>query len=86
MDNQPDVSGAARYKSIVENPETQYYYLNSKNSDKLFNTFVSKRSDDEDSINFIIAKQVGETASGQVNGLKTNQNESSSTNEKEHQL
>ena len=60
---------------MVENPDTQYCYLNSNNSDKLFNTFVSKRTDDKDSINFVIAKQVGETASGQVYELKTNQNE-----------
>ena len=71
---------------MVENPKTQYCYLNSNNSDKLFNTFVSKRTDDKDSINFVIAKHVGETASGQVYKLKRNQNEPSSTNKKEHQL
>ena len=71
---------------MVENPETQYCYLNSNNSDKLFNTFVSKRTGDKDSINFVIVKQVGETASDQVCELKTNQNEPSNTDEKEHQL
>ena len=86
LDKRPCVSGAARYRSMVENPETQYCYLNSNNSDKLFNTFVSKRTDDKDSINFVIAKHVGEIASGQVYELKTNQNEPSSTDEKEHQL
>ena len=50
----------------MENPETQYCYLNSSTSDKLFNTFVSKRTDDSDHIEFIIEKQVGETDSEQV--------------------
>ena len=53
---------------MVENSETQYCYLNANNSDKLFNTFVSKRKDEKDSVNFVIVKQVGETASGQVYG------------------
>ena len=35
-------------------------------SDKLFNTFVSKRTDNRDQIEFVIEKQVGETDSGQV--------------------
>ena len=71
---------------MVDNPETQYCYLNSNNSGKLFNTVVSKRTEDKDSINFIIARQVGEIASGQVYELKPNQNERSSTDEKEHRL
>ena len=70
---------------MVENPKTQHCYLNSNNSDKLFNTFVSKRTDDKDSINFIKAKQVEETAPGQVYELKSSA-EPSSTDEKEHQL
>ena len=86
LDKRPGVSGAARYRSMVENPEIQYCYLNLNNSDKLFNTFVSKGTDDKDSINFVIAKHLGEIASGQVYELKTNQNEPSSTHEKEHQL
>ena len=71
---------------MVENLETQYCYLNSNNSDKLFNMFLSKRTEDKDSINLVIVKQVGETASSQIYGLKTNQNEPSSTDEKELQL
>ena len=54
--------------------------------DKLFNTFVSKRTDNKDSINFIIEKQVGKAASGQVYELKTNRDESNSTDNKEQQL
>ena len=50
----------------MENPETQYCYLNSSTSDKLFNIFVSKITDDSDHIEFIIEKQVGETDSEQV--------------------
>ena len=71
---------------MVENPEIQYCYLNLNNSDKLFNTFVSKRTDDKDSIHFVIAKQVGETASYQLYELTTNQNEPTSTDEKEQRL
>ena len=48
LDKRPDVFGAARYRSQVENPETQYCYLNSSTSDKLFNTFASRRTDDKD--------------------------------------
>ena len=86
LNKRPEVSGAARYRSMVENPETQCCYLNSSTSDKLFNTFVSKRTDDKDSINFIIEKQVGETAFGQVYKLKANQDESNSTDNKDQQL
>ena len=70
---------------MVENPETQYCYLNANNSDRLFNTFVSKRTDDKDSINFVIVKQVGQTASGQVYELKKNRDEPNS-NDEERQL
>ena len=71
LDKRPHVFGAARYRSQVENPETQYCYLNSSTSDKLFNSSVSKRTDDTDQIQFIIEKQVGKTDSGQVYELKT---------------
>ena len=64
--------GAARCRSQVENLETQYCYLNSSTSDKLFNTFLSKRTENSDQIQFIIEKQVGETVSGQVYELQTN--------------
>ena len=47
LDKRPGVSGAARHKSMMESPETQHCYLNSNNSDKLFNTFVSKRTDNK---------------------------------------
>ena len=69
---------------MVENSETQYCYLNVSNSDKLFNTFVSKRTDEKDSINFVIVKQVGETAYGQLYKLKTNRDELNSNNEERH--
>ena len=48
--------GAARYRSMVENPETQYCYLNANNSDKSFKTFVSEKTDEKDSVNFVIVK------------------------------
>ena len=59
-DKRPHVFGAARSRYQVENPETRYCYLNSSTSDKLFNTFVSKRTDDSDQIECIIEKKVGE--------------------------
>ena len=62
---------AARYRSQVGNPETRYYYLNWSTSDKLFNTFVRKRMDSSDQIEFIIGKQVGETDSEQFYKLQT---------------
>ena len=62
---------AARYRSQVGNPETRYYYLNWSTSDKLFNTFVRKRMDSTDQIEFIIGKQVGETDSEQFYKLQT---------------
>ena len=71
LDKRPNVFSAARYRSQVENPETQYCYLKSSTSDNLFNTSVSKRTDDTDQIQFIIEKQVGKTESGQVYELKT---------------
>ena len=68
---------APRYRSHVGNPETQYYYLNSSTSDKLFNTFVRKRMDSSDQIEFIIEKQVGETDSGQFYKLQTERDDKS---------
>ena len=85
LDKRPEISGAAKYRSMAENLDTQYCYLKANNSDKLFNTFVSNRTDEKDSTNFVIVKKVGETASGQVYELKTNCDESSSNNE-ERQL
>ena len=64
--------GAARYRSQVENPTVQYCYLNSGTLDKLFDMFTSRRTEQEDKIEFIIEKQVGETASGQVCERQTN--------------
>ena len=72
LDKRPHVFGAARCRSQLENLETQYCYLNSSTSDKLFNTFLSKRTENSDQIQFIIEKQVGETDSGQVYELQTN--------------
>ena len=63
--------GATRYRSQVENLETQYCYLNLSTLDKLFNTFVSKRMNVRNQIQFIIEKQVGEADSGQVYELQT---------------
>ena len=65
--------GAVRYKSEVENPETQYCYLTLSMLEKVFNTFVGRRTDDTDKIKFVIKKQVGETNSGQVDELKINE-------------
>ena len=72
VDRRPGVFGAARYRSQVENPTVQYCYLNSSTSDKLFDKFTSRRTEQEDKIECIIEKQVGETASGQVYELQTN--------------
>ena len=72
VDRRPHVFGAARYRSQVENPTVQYCYLNSSTSDKLFDTFTSRRREQEDKIEFIIEKKVGETASGKVYELQTN--------------
>ena len=85
LDKRPEVFGAARYRSQVENPETQYCYLNSSTSDKLFNTFVSRRTDDKDQLKFVIEKQVGETGSGQVYILKNNLDGESVTKEEQQQ-
>ena len=71
LDKRPHVFGAARYRYQAENCETKYCYLNSITSDKLFNTFVSKRTDDSNKIQFIIEKQVRETDSEQVYKLQT---------------
>ena len=40
-------------------------------SNKLFNTFVNKRMDDSDQIEFTIERQIKETDSGQVYELQT---------------
>ena len=72
VDRRPHVLGAARYRSQVENPTVQYCYLNSSTSDKLFDTFISRRREQEDKIEYIIEKQVGEIASGKVYELQTN--------------
>ena len=79
LDKRPEVFGAARYMSQVENPKTQYCYLNCSTSDKLFNIFVSRRTGDKDQLKFVIEKHVGETGSGQVYKLKTNQDGESLT-------
>ena len=39
--------------------------------DKVFNTFMSNRTDDSNQMEFIIEKQVGETDSRQVYELQT---------------
>ena len=44
---------------------------------KLFNTFVSNRTNDSDQIEFIMEKQVGETDSGQVNKLQAKRDDKS---------
>ena len=71
-DRRLHVFGAARYRSQVENPTVQCCYLNSTTSNKLFDTFTSRRTEQEDKIEFIIGKQVGETALGQIYELQTN--------------
>ena len=76
---------AVRYRSQVENSKTQCCCLNFSDSDKLFNTFVSRRTDDKDQLKFIIEKQVGETVSGQVSELKTNQDGGSVTKKEQQQ-
>ena len=72
VDRIPHEFGAARYRSQVENPTVQYCYLNMSTSDKLFATFTSRRTEQEDKIEFIIENQVGETAPTQVYELQAN--------------
>ena len=62
----PHIFGAAKYRSGLENPDQQECYLNSSTSDKLFNTFTSRRTDSKEVIEFVIEKQIGETGSGKV--------------------
>ena len=71
-DRRPHVFEAARYRSQVENPTVQYCYLNWNTSRKLFDMFTSRKTEQEDKIEFMIEKQVGETVSGQVYKLQTN--------------
>ena len=76
LDKRPHFSGAARYCSQVENPWEQLFYLNSSTSDKLFNTFVSKKTDNKEVIEFTIVKQIGVTDLGYQYELKGNNCES----------
>ena len=56
------VSGAAGYRSHVENPDNQFCYLKSSTSDKHFNTFRSRQTSNREVIAFVIEKQVGVTS------------------------
>ena len=59
LEKRPNKFVVTRYRSKVENLENKYCYSNSGMSDKLLNTFVSKRTDDSDQIEYI-EKQVSE--------------------------
>ena len=67
--------------------DQQECYLNSSTSDKLSNTFTSRRTDRKEVIEFVIEKQIGETGSGKVYELKTNKDDESNdrNDEKEQQ-
>ena len=88
VDRRPHVFGAVKYRLGVENPDQQECYLNSSTSDKLFNTFTSRRMGIREVIEFVIEKQIGETGSGKIYELKMNKDgESNDRNdEKEQQL
>ena len=47
LDKRPEMSGAARYRSMVENPEIQYCYLNISNSELKTNRDESNSNDEE---------------------------------------
>ena len=82
----PHIFGAAKYRSDVENPDQQECYLNSNTSNKLFNTFTSRRTDSREVIEFVIEKQIGETGSEKIYELKTNKDgESNDRNDEKEQ-
>ena len=64
MDNRPHVIGAGKYRSDVENPNEQQCYLDSDVSDKLFNTFICRRTNNTQAIEFASEKQVRIMKSG----------------------
>ena len=80
LDKRPHLYGGARYRFQVENPETQYCYLNSSKLNKSLNTFVSERMDGSDQFQCIIEKQVRETDPGQVYKLQTKRDGKSDDN------
>ena len=59
IDNCPQSLGAAKYSSEVENPNKQFCDLNTSTSDKMFNTFKRKRTDNIEKVEFSMQKQVG---------------------------
>ena len=67
IDRRPHVFGAAKHRPGVENLDQQECYLNSITSDKLFNTFTSRRTDNREAIEFVIEK----TGSRKIFELKT---------------
>ena len=86
VDRRRHVFGAAKYRSGVENPDQQECYLNSITSDKLFNTFTSRRTDNREVIEFVIEKQIRETGSRKIYELKTNKGgESNDRNDEKEQ-
>ena len=56
----------------MENPDQQEYYLNSNTSDKLFNTFTSRRTDHKEVIESVIEKQITTAGLGKIYELKMN--------------
>ena len=65
------------------------FKLINSHSDKLFNTFTSRRTDSKEVIEFVIGNLIGETGSGKVSELKTNKDDKDDKddriNEKEQQ-
>ena len=80
LDKRPHLYGGARYRLQMENPETQYCYLNSSKLKKSLNTSVSERMDGSDQIQCIIEKQVREADPGQVYKLQTKRDGKSDDN------
>ena len=86
VDRRPHVFGAANYRLGVENPDQQECYLNLNISDKLFNTFTRRRTDNREVIEFVIEQQIGETGSGKIYEVKTNKDgESNDKNDEKEQ-
>ena len=79
LDKKSFVSGTARYRSHVENPDEQFCYLNWSTSDKHFNTFRSRRTSSREVIEFVIEKQVGVTSTGYKYNLQASRDGVSSS-------
>ena len=64
LDKRPFISGAARYRSHVKNPDEQFCYLNSMTSDKHLKIFRNRQTSNREVTEFVIEEQVGVTSMG----------------------